>query len=179
MGRCAGRGTPCGLRARGEELSQAVEAGVGPGHPASRRRSRAVSPVVAEVLMVSITIVMVGILSYYLMSLPHSSETIQPALGTRINRGSGQWTLEVVSGNSEAVSTRIQVVDPATGAATFSSPVRESSPYFRFNDNNANMRVDGGDSFLLNETTGYVEVDFRVLLTIENSILAGPITLIA
>lgn len=179
MGLGAGRATPRGMRARRGELSQAVEAGMGPGHPASRRRSRAVSPVIAEVLMVSITIVMVGILTYYLMSLPHASETIQSALGTRINRGSGHWTLEVVSGRSEAVSTRIQVVDPATGAATFSSPVQESSPHFRFNDNNANMRVDGGDSFLLNETTGYVEVDFKVLLMTENSILAGPIKLIA
>ncbi len=142
-----------------------------------RLSGSAVSPVVAEVLMVSITIVMVGLLSYYLMTLPPASESVEPALGTRLSRGSGQWILEVVSGRSAAPQTRIQVVNHTTGAATFSTPVLDSSPYFKYNDNNGNLNVDGGDTFLLNETAGFVEVDFKLLLFKPGSILAGPIRL--
>lgn len=142
-----------------------------------RRTKGAVSPVVAEVLMVSITIVLVGALAYYLMGLQQTGETFEPTLGTRLTRGSGQWILEIVSGKSAAVSTRIQVVNPTTGASTFSSGVQESSPYFRFNDNNENLYVDGGDTILLNETAGFVEEGFKLLLISEKSVLAGPIVL--
>lgn len=142
-----------------------------------RRTRGAVSPVVAEVLMVSITIVLVGALTYYLMGLQQTGETYEPALGTRLTRGSGQWILEIVSGKSAAAGTRIQLVNSSTGASTFSSSILDSSPYFRFNDNNGNLYIDGGDTILLNETAGYVEEGFKLLLISEKSVLAGPIVL--
>jgi flagellin-like protein len=131
-----------------------------------RKRDEAVSPVIATILMVAITVVLAGVLVVYLQTLPSGGGSVETNLGLRAEKTTtNDWLISVTGGAQAAVSVTMQVVDTATGAivtttlaapGTYNFIISPSTnfgavgtPCGVFNDNNANNKVDAGDSILL------------------------------
>ena len=137
---------------------------------------QAVSVIIGEILMVSITIILAGSLIFYLTSMQNQSENLEVPLGTTLEKMSdGNWTLTVVNGKTLANNARLTVKNPNTGAATISSPVTDQSWYFFFNDNNANSFLDSGDIILLNQTAGVIEPGMKLEIVKQAGTLSGPL----
>lgn len=141
-----------------------------------RRNRKAVSPIVAEVLMVSITIILAGSLIYYLSSSQNQNQNVAVPIGATLEKlPNGNWTLSVVNGKTLASNARLTIKDPATGAATVSNPITDQSWYFFYNDNNANNFLDAGDVILLNQTAGVIESGWKVEIVKQEGTLSGPL----
>jgi hypothetical protein len=126
--------------------------------------------------MVSITIVLCGTLIIYLTSTRTDSDNIELPLGTTLEKlGDGNWTLTVVNGKTLAANARLTVKNPATGVAVLSAIVTDSSWYFFFNDNNANLFLDAGDIILLNQTAGVIEPGWKLEIVKQEGTLSGPL----
>lgn len=139
---------------------------------------KAVSPIVAEILMVSITIVLAGSLIIYLTSSQNQSENIEVPIGTTLEKmHDGNWTLTVVNGKTMANNARLTVKNPASGVATVSAPITDQSWYFFYNDNNANQYLDPGDVILLNKTAGIIEPSWTLEIVKQSGTLSGPLKL--
>jgi FlaG/FlaF family flagellin (archaellin) len=137
---------------------------------------RAVSAIVAEILMVSITIVLAGTLIIYLTSTQNQSNDIEVPIGTTLEKlQDGNWTLTVVNGKTLANNARLTVKDPATGAATVSAPITDQSWYFFYNDNNANSYLDASDVILLNQTAGIIQAGWTLEIVKQSGTLSGPL----
>ena len=135
-----------------------------------------VSPIVAEILMVMITLVIVSSLVYYLYTVQPHTSNIDVPLGTTLEKTSqGNWTLTIVRGRTSTVGTSIMVFNPNTGAPSFSTFIKDPSWYFFYNDNDSDSFVDAGDIILLNQTAGVVEPGFKVELVKSGSTLSGPL----
>jgi flagellin-like protein len=141
----------------------------------SWQHASAVSPVIATILMVAITVVLAGVLVVYLNTLPSGSGKIEPPIGLVVEKTrEGNWTLTIVNGQTQAINTNLQVLNKATGQKTILSPITAQSWYFKFNDNDANNMLNAGDSILLNQTPGMVQVGFVAQLLKSDSIISGP-----
>ena len=154
--------------------------GIGPVIPrrSCRNNRLAVSVIVGEILMVSITIVLAGSLVYYLTSSQNQSENIEVPMGTTLEKTSdGNWTLQVVHGKTMANNAILTVKNPTTGAASISAPVTDQSWYFFFNDNNADSLLDAGDIILLNQTAGIIESGWKLEIIKNDGTLSGPLKL--
>jgi flagellin-like protein len=139
---------------------------------------KAVSPIVAEILMVSITIILAGSLIIYLTSSQNQSGNIEVPIGTTLEKmHDGNWTLTVVNGKTLANNARLTVKNPANGVATVSSPITDQSWYFFYNDNNANSYLDPGDVILLNQTAGVVVSGWTLEIVKMEGTLSGPLKL--
>jgi hypothetical protein len=137
---------------------------------------KAVSVIVGEILMVSITIVLAGTLIIYLTSTQNQTDKIEVPLGATIEKNpDGNWTLTIVNGKTDAFNARLTVKNPETGVATISSPVTAQSWYFFFNDNNINSFLDASDVILLNQTAGVIESGWRLEIVKESGTLSGPL----
>jgi flagellin-like protein len=134
-----------------------------------RNNKKAVSPVIATILMVAITVVLAGVLVVYLQTLPSSGGSVETNLGLRVERTvNNDWLISVTGGSQNAANVVIQVVDPATGAIVTTtlaapgsynfaiSPVANwgATPTGVFNDNNVNNKIDAGDSILVYMLSG-------------------------
>jgi hypothetical protein len=140
------------------------------------RDRNAVSAVVGEVLLIGITVVLVGVLTYYLANTHNENQGYSISVGGTLEKTKeGNWTLSIVNGKTNAIDTRIHVVDPSTGVAKFSLPLTVSNGYFYFNDNNLNGYVDGGDIILLNQTAGMIEAGLSLELIKSDNIIYGPV----
>jgi len=151
-----------------------------PGHKLPRQHGwkdrGAVSPIVAEILMVSITIVLAGTLVIYLTSTQNQTEPAAVPLGTTLEKlSNGNWTLFVVNGKTIANNAILNVKNPNTGAGTVSAPVTAQSWYYVFNDNNANSFLDAGDIILLNQTAGVIESGWKLEIVKQEGTLSGPL----
>jgi flagellin-like protein len=150
----------------------------GPGLPRrySWKDRRAVSPIVAEILMVAITIVLAGTLVIYLTETQNQTEPVAVPLGTTLEKlSTGNWTLMVVSGKTIANNAILIVKNPNTGAATISSPVTSQSWYYFFNDHNVPSFLDAGDIILLNQTAGVIESGWKLEIVKQEGTLSGPL----
>ena len=132
-----------------------------------RKNDKAVSPVIATILMVAITVVLAGVLVVYLQTLPSGGGGAENPVGLSAAKNSNaDWLITVSSGGGQALTTvNIQVTDLTTGAivATTLAPVAPANYNFAlapaanwgatptgvYNDNNANNKIDAGDTILL------------------------------
>lgn len=121
--------------------------------------------VVVVVLAIVIPIVLAGVLVVYLQTLPQSGGTVETSLGLRAEKTvNGDWLISVTSGSYKAADIDIQVVDPQTGTIVFHYPVNAmNSRDCVFNDNNANSKLDAGDTILI-EDTASVDPGMKVQL---------------
>ena len=134
-----------------------------------RKDNTGVSPVIATILMVAITVVLAGVLVVYLQTLPTSGGSVETNLGLHADRtATGDWLITITGGSQPAASITFQVIDPGTGAPAPTTTVPANlynwllvfgvAPHNWlaggtatgvFNDNNANNKIDAGDSILL------------------------------
>jgi flagellin-like protein len=144
--------------------------------PFCHKDRKGVSPIVAEILMVSITIVLTGSLVIYLTSNQNQTGQVAVPIGTTLEKQStGNWTLTVVNGKTIAINAIIVVKNPDTGVATVNTPITTQSWYYFFNDNNANGYLDGGDVILLNQTAGIIQSGWRLEIVKQEGTLSGPL----
>ncbi len=139
-----------------------------------RKRDEAVSPVIATILMVAITVVLAGVLVVYLQTLPSGGGEVETALGLRATKtAQGNWTIEITSGSKTASSVTLQCVDPNTGQTDFSETLTDMEPGDNnvngvWYDNNGNNKLDAGDSILLHQDGGADSGDKIQLLVAGN-----------
>jgi len=129
-----------------------------------RKTDKAVSPVIATILMVAITVVLAGVLVVYLQTLPTSGGSVETSLGLRAEKTvNGDWLVSVTGGTQAATVVTFQVIDPTTGAIVATTLAAPGNYNFAvmpvanwgatacgvFNDNNGNSKIDAGDSILL------------------------------
>ena len=138
--------------------------------------TKAVSPVVGEVILIGITVVLTGSLVYYIANLHNENLGMSISVGGALEKTKdGNWTLSITNGKTNAINTDLQIIDPSSGAARLSQPLTISSGYFFFNDNNLNGYVDAGDVILLNQTAGIVEAGLSLELIKGENIIYGPV----
>ena len=122
-----------------------------------RKDNKGVSPVIATILMVAITVVLAGVLVVYLQTLPSGAGDVQTTIGTRCEKNTnGDWLITITSGNKVANSVTMQVTDPATGTLKFQGAVGTAFPSPAavaqkavYNDLNVAAKLDAGDSILI------------------------------
>lgn len=131
-----------------------------------RKNDKAVSPVIATILMVAITVVLAGVLVVYLQTLPQGGGGAENPVGLSVAKNSaGDWLITVSSGGGQALTAvNIQITDPNSGAivaCTLAGPPATynfalgpaanwgATPVGVYNDNNGNSKIDAGDSILL------------------------------
>jgi flagellin-like protein len=120
-----------------------------------RTDKNAVSPVIATILMVAITVVLAGVLVVYLQTLPSGGGDVQTTIGTRCTKNvNGDWLIDITSGNKNAGDVTIQVTNANTGAQVMNCKVTAIVlANGVFNDLNVALKLDAGDSILLRSTT--------------------------
>ncbi len=117
-----------------------------------RKDNKGVSPVIATILMVAITVVLAGVLVVYLQTLPSSGGDVETNLGLRVDKNGADWTISVITGSKPASDVTMQVINTATGAQVYTHVIGTVDALnFVFNDNNANTKVDAGDTILLKD----------------------------
>jgi flagellin-like protein len=125
-----------------------------------RKDNKGVSPVIATILMVAITVVLAGVLVVYLQTLPSGAGDVQTTIGTRVEKNAnGDWLISITSGNKNSVDVTIQVTNPNTGANVFGGKITVAATWGVaaangvYNDLNVAGKLDAGDSILLRSTT--------------------------
>jgi flagellin-like protein len=133
-----------------------------------RKDNEGVSPVIATILMVAITVVLAGVLVVYLQTLPTSGGSVETQYGLRVERTSNNdWLITITGGSQIATTVTVQIVDPTTGAivattlanpGTYNFPISPAGGWGAaaatycgvWNNNNgaANTKLDAGDSIL-------------------------------
>ncbi|MBS3816945.1 MAG: type IV pilin [Candidatus Thermoplasmatota archaeon] len=122
------------------------------------RNEEGVSPVIATILMVAITVVLAATL--YMM-LPSGSETDSTeALSGSIDSRSDGWLVEVNGGSVDWNADNIQLYNTDTGTASttgsnpsagdnFTITADGTDVWVVWNDNDGDGTINGGDSFRL------------------------------
>jgi len=138
-------------------------------------RRKAVSPVVGEVILIGIVVVLAGTLFYYISISQKQNPGFSVTVGATLDRvNTGNWTLSITHGKTNAIDTKLNILDPSTGAAKISEYLITPSGYFFFNDNNHNGAADAGDVILLNQTAGMIEPGLSVELVKADNLIYGP-----
>jgi flagellin-like protein len=146
-----------------------------------RKNDKAVSPVIATILMVAITVVLAGVLVVYLQTLPQGGGGAENPVGLSVAKNAqGDWLISVASGGGQARTTvTMTVTNPDTGAVLNLAAAVGAVTTYKFtldangastrlpnnaaaaanavgeyNDNNANSKIDAGDSILLYHNDG-------------------------
>ncbi len=120
-----------------------------------RKDNKGVSPVIATILMVAITVVLAGVLVVYLQTLPSGGGDVETTLGLRVEKTAGGDALISITGGAKTASAvTIQCIDPATGIQSFTHPltdieVGDAHADAQWNDNNINSKLDAGDTVLI------------------------------
>ncbi|MEM3043620.1 MAG: archaellin/type IV pilin N-terminal domain-containing protein [Thermoplasmata archaeon] len=141
------------------------------------RKDEAVSPVIATILMVAITVVLAGVLVVYLQTLPSGGGEVETALGVRVTKTTGgDWIIDITSGSKAASTVTIQCIDPTTGATDFNKALTDIEPGdnngdAQWNDNNGNSKLDAGDSILL-KATGACDAGDKIQFLVSGNIVA-------
>jgi flagellin-like protein len=118
-----------------------------------RKNDKAVSPVIATILMVAITVVLAGVLVVYLQTLPQGGGGAENPVGLSVQRSGIDWLISVSSGGGQALGDVTMVVTNATsGASAANVKLNALGADGTYNDNNADSKLNSGDSLLLKYT---------------------------
>ena len=137
-----------------------------------RKDNKGVSPVIATILMVAITVVLAGVLVVYLQTLPSGGGDVQTTIGTRCTKNvNGDWLIDITSGNKNAGDVTIQITNPTTGAQLMSCKVTAiAAADGQYNDLNQANKLDAGDSILLLDS-GAAIVGAKVTFLIGDNVI--------
>jgi flagellin-like protein len=140
-----------------------------------RKDNKGVSPVIATILMVAITVVLAGVLVVYLQTLPSSGGDVETNLGLRCEKNGADWLISIISGSKTAADVTLQVIDPATGAATrtrvVTTLVGGADVDGMFNQNNGGTKLDAGDTILIHSQAGIIAAGYKVQFLKGSSII--------
>lgn len=150
--------------------------------PVPPKKDNTVSIVVIVVVVVVLLVIILPVMFAFLMvrnmeQMGQSGGNVETMLGMRIEKTSGSdWLVTITTGSTAVSSTLyIQVADSNTGAKTVSTPIKLGpTSDFQYNDNNANQRIDAGDSILLKGSSPNIKAGYRFQLSKGENILAGP-----
>jgi flagellin-like protein len=126
-----------------------------------RKNDKAVSPVIATILMVAITVVLAGVLVVYLQTLPQGGGGAENPVGLSVIKNtSGNWLISVSSGGGQSLNdVTLSVTDPNTGAKIISVKLATAGTVINapatatYNDNDLNVKINSGDSFVVYSAT--------------------------
>ncbi|MEM4729546.1 MAG: type IV pilin N-terminal domain-containing protein [Thermoplasmata archaeon] len=141
------------------------------------KKDEAVSPVIATILMVAITVVLAGVLVVYLQSLPSGGGEVETALGVRVTKTTGgDWIIEITSGSKAASTVTVQCIDPSTGKKVFAEALtdleqNDNNENAQWNDNNGNNKLDAGDTILI-KASGDAEAGHKIQFLVGGNIVA-------
>ena len=99
------------------------------------------------------------------------------AFGLRTEKASDtDWLVDITGGSQVSADITLVVINPSTGASTYSKSVSSllpasNDPDATFNDNNKNNRLDAGDSLLLKGAGGHFLAGYKVQLLKGNMIV--------
>jgi len=115
-----------------------------------RKNDKGVSPVIATILMVAITVVLAGVLVVYLQTLPSGAGAVDTQLGLRTEKVATGWLISITGGKQAATDVTYLETNPGTGVrvqtwAVSALAVADGT----FNDANANGKIEPGDSILV------------------------------
>jgi hypothetical protein len=137
--------------------------------------------VVVVVVVIMLIIIIPMALSFMLVSqmqsMPQSGGTVETQLGIRVEKNANNdWIVSVTVGSSDTPSQLyLQIVDANTGAKTVNARLTSGpTSDFTFNDNNANGKLDAGDSILLKGSSSNIRAGYTFQIAKSESIIAGP-----
>jgi flagellin-like protein len=138
-----------------------------------RKNDKAVSPVIATILMVAITVVLAGVLVVYLQTLPQGAGSVETNIGIRAEKIANGTTndslITITTGSAKTTDMSVVVTNPTTGAQavrkTMTSPfATQANADVDFNDNNGNGKIDAGDTILVHGTgVGFSDYKFSLV----------------
>lgn len=151
-----------------------------------RKNDQAVSPVIATILMVAITVVLAGVLVVYLQTLPQGAGNVETNLGIRVEKVSNSsvagtyksdWVVTVTTGSAKTTDMSSMLVNAQTGTqvAKRSMPTPFANGYnadFDYNDNNGNGKIDAGDTILAHSGSSVDYSGFKFSLVRGDNTLA-------
>ena len=139
-----------------------------------RKNDKAVSPVIATILMVAITVVLAGVLVVYLQTLPQGGGGAENPVGLSVAKSGSDWLISVSSGGGQnTADVTLQVTSISTGASVLNVKVASIlSANGTYNDNNADGKINSGDTLLLKTTAGGPVAGMRVQLLKGESVIA-------
>ena len=117
-----------------------------------RKNDKAVSPVIATILMVAITVVLAGVLVVYLQSLPQGSQGAENPVGLSPSKNTdGNWLISVNSGGGQNLGdVTLSITNATSGASVLSVKLNAIAVADgTYNDNNGDQKINSGDSLLL------------------------------
>jgi len=143
-----------------------------------RKNESAVSPVIATILMVAITVVLAGVLVVYLQTINVDSGVKPETIGVRLERtDEGNWTMRIVQGETALSGIVVQVTNPSTGSVVVGGSLTAISPYYSLRDNSLPGHLNAGDVVLFNQTANFVQEGYTVSLIKGGGTLVAPTVL--
>ncbi len=132
-----------------------------------KRRDGGVSPVIATILMVAITVVLAASLYLMIPDVQDRNTMIQPIQFQSEKVGDHNWTLIISSNDLNPLEMKYAIEDvngtyPVSGAEFPITPGVEDTRGITWHDGNNDMKVNTGDSITINNSTigsGYI---FRI-----------------
>jgi flagellin-like protein len=138
---------------------------------AMRKDGSAVSPVIATILMVAITVVLAAVLYVMVLGLG-TTGTITPTIGT--NKGSTStavtWTVSAISGGSNILKTDVYVQVKYASNGTFAitttllSTASTTHGFLYSSASGTGLYISVGDTFSLSKTAGFTQGDTLTLV---------------
>jgi len=147
------------------------------------KKDNTVAIVVVVVLVVVMLVIIVPVAMVFFMvnqavTNSPSSGSSPPYVSMRVEKNSnGDWLVSIVStaGTQASLSsTKLQVVNQTTSAITVNSYLSSgSSSDFQYNDNDANGKVNAGDTILLKHTSSNIHSGDTVKLYYSGSTISS------
>jgi flagellin-like protein len=137
---------------------------------AMRKNEDGVSPVIATILMVAITVVLAAVLYVMVLGLG-TTGTITPTIGT--NKGSTSnavtWTVSAISGGAQILKTDVYVQVKYASNGTFAIQTvalatASTTHGMTYSAASSGNYISVGDTFALSKTAGYAQGDTMTLV---------------
>ena len=146
-----------------------------------RAQEQAVSPVIAVILMVAITVVLAAVLFVMVGTYTENQKEIAIPLGVAEGSGSAtHWILNIISNDHDFNETSSQLQRTGIALAGYNTLERQTSgdpaQVMTWYDNNGDWKVSPGDSILIEKPAGAAgDYDF-IMLTSGGKIIEKTLT---
>lgn len=110
---------------------------------------RGVSPVIATILMVAITVVLAGVLIVYLQQFQSGGQTVETQLGMDPKRVNQNWTISIVQNSHKAADLTWVVKDEKGSKVAGGDADTNQADLYTWNDNNNDQKLNPPDTIYL------------------------------